>query len=105
VLGLAVTPTIQMSLSKIDILKFVYQRLLDSGLLTLTLSKPLQLPFPTWYDLDQRCEYHGGVLGHSIKNCKSFMYQVQKLVSKGQIEFVKSGGTYHIVTSILSNDQ
>jgi hypothetical protein len=33
------------------------------------------------------------------------MYQVQKLVSKGQIEFVKSGGTYHIVTSILSNDQ
>ena len=96
--SLVVTPTIQLPLSKIDIplpLKFVYQYLLDFGLLTLTLSKPLQLPFPTWYDLDQRCEYHGGVLGHSIENCKSFMYQIRKLVSKGHIEFVKSGGTYH----------
>jgi hypothetical protein len=47
---------------------------------------------------------HNEVLGHSIENCKNFMYQVRKLVSKGQIEFVKSGGTYHIVTSIFNND-
>jgi len=105
--GLAITSTTQMPLSEINIplpLEFVYQYLLGSGILTPTLSKPMQPPFSRWYDPNQRCDYHSGVLGHSIENCKNFMYQVRKLVSKGQIEFVKSGGTYHIVTSIFNND-
>ena len=105
--GLAITSTTQMSLSKINIplpLEFVYQYLLDSEILTLTLSKPMQPPFSRWYDLNQRCDYHNRVLGHSFENYKNFMYQVRKLVSKGQIEFVKSGGTYHIVTSIFNNN-
>jgi hypothetical protein len=97
-----------MPLSKIDIplpLEFVYQHLLDSRLITPTSSNSIQPLFPRWYNPDKICEYHGGVLGHSIENCKNFKYQVQKLVSKGKIEFVKNGGTYHIVTYIFSNDQ
>ena len=42
--GLAVASTTQMSLLKIDIplpLKFVYQHLLDSGLVSLTPSNPI----------------------------------------------------------------
>jgi hypothetical protein len=25
-----------------------------------------------WYNLDKRCEYHGGVLGHSFKYLQNF---------------------------------
>ena len=78
-LGLAVTLTARMPLSKIDIhlpLKFVYQHLLDYGLVASTLSNHMQPSFPRWYNPNDRCEYHGGVLGHLIENCKNLKYQV-----------------------------
>jgi hypothetical protein len=65
----------------------------------------MQPPFSRWYNPNKRCEYQGGVLGHSIEELQKFKYQVRKLVSNGRIEFVKKGGTYHIVTLIFSNDQ
>jgi len=98
----------QMPLSKIDIslsLEFVYQHLLSYGLIALTPSNPMQPSFPRWYDPDQRCECHSDVLGHSIENYKNFKYQVRKMVSKGKIEFVRNGGTYHIINSIFNNNQ
>jgi hypothetical protein len=56
--------------AKIDMpqpLKFVYQHLLRPRLVVLTPSNPMQPLFPRWYNPDKRCEYHGGVLGHSFE--------------------------------------
>ena len=106
-LGLDVTLTAQMPLSNIDIhlpLKFVYQHLLDYGLIASTILNPMQPSFLRWYNPNERCENHGGVLGYLIENCKNLKYQVWKLVSKEQIEFVKNNGTYYIVTPIFNND-
>jgi hypothetical protein len=64
-----------MSLSKVDIplpLEFVYQYLLGSRLIASTPSNPMQPPFPIWYNPDKRCEYHGGVLGHSFEQLQEF---------------------------------
>jgi hypothetical protein len=77
----------------------------DFGLVAPTSSHPTQPLFSRWYNTDKRCEYHGGVSGHSIENCKKINFQVQKLVSKGHIEFVKNDGIYHIVILIFSNNQ
>jgi len=55
--------------AKIDIprpLKFVYQHLLRPRLVVLTPSNPMQPLFPTWYNPDKRCEYHGRGLGPFI---------------------------------------
>ena len=32
----------------------------------------MQPPFLIWYNLDKRCEYHGGVLGHSFEQLQKF---------------------------------
>jgi hypothetical protein len=56
--------------AKIDIprpLKFVYQHLLRPRFVVLIPSTPMQPLFPRWYNPDKRCEYHGGVLGHSFQ--------------------------------------
>jgi len=58
----------------------------------------MQPPFPMWYNLDEICEYHSGVLGHLIEICKIFKYQVPKMVCKRQVEFVNDGFIDHIVT-------
>lgn len=90
-----------VSLSKIDILqplKDVYQHLLNTRHNALTPSDPIQPPFFKWYNSNKKCEYHDRILGHSVENCKNFKYQVQKLVSKRQVKFVKDNDTYHIVT-------
>jgi hypothetical protein len=58
----------------------------------------MQPPFRRWYDPNEKCEYHGKVLGHSIENCKNFKYQVRNMVSKRQVEFVKDYVIDHIVT-------
>jgi hypothetical protein len=56
--------------AKIDIprpLKFVYKHLLRPRFVVPTPSTPMQPLFPRWYNPDKRCEYHGGVLGHSFE--------------------------------------
>ena len=32
-------------------------------------TKPRKPPYPKWYNLSARCEYHGGVQGHSTESC------------------------------------
>ena len=36
--------------------------------------------YPKRYDINAKCEYHGGVRGHSIKNCTTFKDKVQSLI-------------------------
>jgi len=39
--------------------------------------KPVQAPYSMFYDANAKCDYHGGVVGHSIDNCRLFKYKVQ----------------------------
>ena len=44
-------------------------------------------PYPEWYDLSARCEYHGGVQGHSTESCTSFKDKVQALLNADPAKF------------------
>ena len=47
--------------------------------------KPLTPPFPKWYRPNLQCEYHMGVVGHSIDNCDGFRHHIQKLIDNNVI--------------------
>ena len=44
-------------------------------------------PYPKGYDIDARCEYHGGVRGHSTKDCMTFKDKVQSLIDADLTKF------------------
>ena len=50
-------------------------------------AKPRRPPYPEWYDFNARCEYHGGVQGHSIESCTSFKDKVQALLDADPAKF------------------
>ena len=79
-------------------LKDIYQHLLNTRYITLSLSYPIQPSFPIWYNSNEKCEYHDEILNHSIENYKNLKYQVRELVRKEQIKFMKDNDTYRIVT-------
>ena len=39
------------------------------------------------YDVNAKCEYHGGVGGHSVENCTTFIDKVQSLINANQTKF------------------
>ena len=43
-------------------------------------ARPKRPPYPKGYDINARCEYHGGVRGHSTENCMTFKDKVQSLI-------------------------
>ncbi|XP_016730683.2 uncharacterized protein [Gossypium hirsutum] len=49
--------------------------------------KPLQPPYPKWYDANAKCEYHAGISGHSIENCTGFKKAVERLIKMGVVKF------------------
>ncbi|KAA3473798.1 hypothetical protein EPI10_024149 [Gossypium australe] len=58
----------------------LYQKLYDTHVVALHYLQPLQLPYPKWYDANAQCEYHAGIVGHSIENCLAFKRLVAKLI-------------------------
>ncbi|KAE8694017.1 hypothetical protein F3Y22_tig00110788pilonHSYRG00276 [Hibiscus syriacus] len=48
---------------------------------------PIQPPYPKWYDVSAKCEYHAGVSGHSIENCPAFKKVIQALRRRNVINF------------------
>ena len=50
-------------------------------------TKPRKPPYPKWYDLSVRCEYHGGIEGHSTESCTSFKDKVQALIDVDPAKF------------------
>jgi len=57
--------------------------LLQRAMVAISPLKPLQPPYPKFYDANAKCDYHGGAVGHSIENCKAFKYKVQSLIDNG----------------------
>ena len=55
--------------------------------ISIILVRPRRAPYPKGYDINARCEYHGGVRGHSTEDCMTFKYKVQALIDADLIEF------------------
>ena len=64
--------------------------------------EPHKLPFPKWYDLNGRCDYHYGAQGHTTKNCFPLKYKVQLLIKVGLLDFNRNNGP-SVTTNPLSN--
>ena len=50
-------------------------------------AKPRRPPYPRGYDTNARCEYHEGVIEHSIENCTTFKDKVQALIDANPAKF------------------
>ena len=55
-------------------------------------ARPRRPPFPKWYDVNIRCNYHSGVPGHSIEDCTIFKNKVQNLIQEGKLKFEELNG-------------
>jgi hypothetical protein len=49
-------------------------------------SNPWQPPYPVWDNPDVRCDYHGGVAGHSTEGCYVLRGKIHELVNTGRIK-------------------
>ena len=57
-------------------------------------ARPRRPPYPNKYDVNAKCEYHGGVGGHSVENCKALKDKVQSLIYADPIKFRELVGGY-----------
>jgi len=74
-------PSLSLPLSE------MYQKLLSIGQVAPMPLTPLQPPYPSWYKPDLTCEYHVGVVGHSIHTCNAFKRKLLQLIKAGWITF------------------
>ncbi|XP_016713377.2 uncharacterized protein [Gossypium hirsutum] len=65
----------------------LYQSLLNAHAIAPFHLKPLQPPYPKWYDVNAKCEYHAGISGHSIENYTGFKKVVKRLIKMGVVKF------------------
>ncbi|XP_040932090.1 uncharacterized protein [Gossypium hirsutum] len=71
----------------------LYQNLYDAHAIAPFHLKPLQPPYPKWYDANAICEYHAGISGHSIENCTGFKKAVERLIKNGVLKFESTSNT------------
>jgi len=57
--------------------------LLKSALVVICPARIIQPPYSRYYDVNAKCEYHGGEVGHSTENCQALKYKVQSLLDSG----------------------
>ena len=55
-------------------------KLIDSGHIKPIQARPRRPPFPNWYDVNIRCDYHSGVPSHSTEDCTFFKNKVRNLI-------------------------
>jgi len=65
----------------------MYQKLLNIGHIAPEPLAPVQPPYPNWYKPELNCEYHTGIVGHSIHTCNAFKRKLLQLIKAGWIEF------------------
>ncbi|XP_016755114.1 uncharacterized protein [Gossypium hirsutum] len=71
----------------------LYQNLFNAHVVAPFHLKPMQPPYPKWYDANARCDYHAGIEGHSIEHCTTFKKLVEKLISLGVVKLDDSPNT------------
>ncbi|KAA3472339.1 hypothetical protein EPI10_022826 [Gossypium australe] len=64
----------------------LYQRLFDTHVVSPFYLKPLQPPYPKWYDPNAQCDYYTGITGHSIENCTTFKKLVERFIKMGIVK-------------------
>ena len=57
-------------------------------------AKPRKPPYPKWYDLSARCEYYGGIQGHSTESCTPLKDKVQALINADPAKFQELLGDF-----------
>ena len=67
-------------------------KLIDDGSIVPIQGKPRKPPFPKWYDVNTRCDYHSRVPGHSVENYSALKRKVRSLIRKEKLKFEKSDG-------------
>ena len=55
--------------------------------ISVILARPRRPPYPKGYDVNVRCEYHGGIRRHSVENCTAFKDKVQSLINSDPTKF------------------
>ncbi|XP_016755268.1 uncharacterized protein [Gossypium hirsutum] len=82
--------------------KELYQNLYDAHMVSPSYLKPMQPPYPKWYDTNAQCEYHAGITGHSIEKCTMFKKLVERFIKMGIVKFDDPLGT-NVVGDPLPN--
>ena len=67
-------------------------KLIDNGSIVPIQGRPRKPPFPKWYDINTRCNYHYGIPGHSVEDCSALKHDVQNLIKDGRLKFEKPNG-------------
>ncbi|KAA3488575.1 RNA-directed DNA polymerase (Reverse transcriptase), Ribonuclease H-like protein [Gossypium australe] len=70
----------------------LYPSLFDAHVASPFYLKPMQPPFPKWYDANAQCKYHAGITGHSIENCTAFKKLVERFIKMGIVKFDDPSG-------------
>ncbi|CAJ2651347.1 unnamed protein product [Trifolium pratense] len=65
----------------------LFPYLVHTGMVTPRALKPMTPPFPAWYDVKAKCEFHAGTKGHSTDKCREFKKKVQELIDKQLLTF------------------
>ncbi|XP_016747076.1 uncharacterized protein [Gossypium hirsutum] len=65
----------------------LFQNLFNAYVVSPFYMKPLQPPFPKWYDTNAQCEYHIGITEHLIENCTAFKKLVERFIKMGIVRF------------------
>jgi hypothetical protein len=61
--------------------------LIQKGMVEPKSLPPKVPPYPSYFDVNAKCEYHAGSPGHTIENCKGFKYKVQELIDRKLLSF------------------
>jgi len=69
----------------------LFRHLQQNSLISPRSMKPLEPPFPRWYDPDAKCEFHAGAMGHTTESCRGLKYVVQDLINAKWLNFKKDG--------------
>ncbi|XP_052726144.1 uncharacterized protein LOC128194640 [Vigna angularis] len=64
--------------------------LLRRNLIKICPTRPIRPPYPRSYDVNAKCDCHGGACGHSIEACKALKRKVQSLIDSGCLKFEES---------------
>ncbi|GKV53026.1 hypothetical protein SLEP1_g59575 [Rubroshorea leprosula] len=63
----------------------VLKQLVAVGLVETLQTYPIRPPYPHWYDLQAKCEYHN-VVGHSTEHCTALKHKIQDLIDEGKLQ-------------------
>ena len=69
----------------------LFPLLIKNSLVVPRIVKPIEPPYPYWYNPNTKCEFHGGVTGHATEDCRAFKELVQGLINSKRLSFKEKG--------------